>query len=104
MKGLFAHHGWAGPVPLDDELPGPRGSLLLADRACCCPARPVVTAVIPAAAGRPHPVDLLLCGHHYRISRAALRAIGADVYNQHGALIMTGAGEQAPAIPEPALA
>jgi len=35
----------------------------------------MVTAVMPATARRPYPVDLLLCGHHYRVSQAALRAM-----------------------------
>jgi hypothetical protein len=48
-------------------------------RACCCPARPVVKVVIPPVPGRPHPVDLWLCGHHYRASRAALLLAGASV-------------------------
>ena len=47
--------------------------------ACCCPARPVVRVRIPPAPGRPHSVDLLLCGHHYRTSRAALAAAGAVI-------------------------
>jgi hypothetical protein len=34
---------------------------------------------MPPTAARPHPVDLLLCGHHYRKSRAALDAAGAKV-------------------------
>ncbi len=49
------------------------------ERACCCPARPVVRVLMPATATRPEPVDLLLCGHHYRASQAALRAAGAVV-------------------------
>jgi hypothetical protein len=53
--------------------------LVTADRACCCPARPMVMVIIPPAAGRPHSTDLLLCGHHYRASAAALNAIGAAV-------------------------
>lgn len=32
---------------------------------------------MPAVPGRPHPVDLWLCGHHYRASVAALNAAGA---------------------------
>jgi hypothetical protein len=42
-------------------------------------------------------VDLLLCGHHYRVSRAALHAVGADVNDKTGVLIMTGECEQLPA-------
>src|SRR5271166_2133073 len=45
------------------------------ERACCCPAKPMVTAVMAPTARRPYPVDLLLCGHHYRVSQAALRAM-----------------------------
>jgi hypothetical protein len=59
-------------------------------RACCCPARPVVTVVMPPTASRPHPVDLLLCGHHFRVSQASLQAAGADVYDKTGLLIMAG--------------
>ena len=76
--------------------------LALAGRACCCPARPVVTVVMPPASARRHPVDLLLCGHHYRVCRAALTAAGATVYDGTGALISTGAGGHELARPEPA--
>ena len=76
--------------------------LALAGRACCCPARPVVTVVMPPTAARRHPVDLLLCGHHYRVCRAALTAAGATVYDETGALINTGGGGHEPARPEPA--
>jgi hypothetical protein len=58
-----------------------RARLVHADRACCCPARPAVVAIIPPAAGRPNGADLLLCGHHYRSSRAALLAVGACVHD-----------------------
>ena len=56
----------------------------LGDRACCCPARPVVRVLIPPASARPHSVDLLLCGHHYRASCAALAAAGAVIINDRG--------------------
>jgi hypothetical protein len=102
MKSWFAHHGRAGPAPFDAEPPEPARPITYTDRACCCPARPVVTAVIPAALGRPRPADLLLCGHHYRVSRAALHAAGADVYDKAGVLITTGEGEQPSACREPA--
>ena len=46
-------------------------------RACCCPARPAVRVVMPPCPARPHTTELLLCGHHYRISRAALAAAKA---------------------------
>ena len=66
--------GWAGP---------PR----LADRSCCCPARPVVRVLLPPAPARPHSVDLLLCGHHYLVSRTALAAADAAVIDQTGAVV-----------------
>jgi hypothetical protein len=53
-----------------------RETVAAAGRACCCPARPLVVAVIPPAAGRPHPADQL-CGHHHRACRNALQAAGA---------------------------
>jgi hypothetical protein len=49
------------------------------DRACCCVARAVVRVVLPAAPGRPHETELMLCGHHYRVSRDALAAARARV-------------------------
>jgi hypothetical protein len=55
-----------------------------ADRACCCLARPTVVAIIPPAAGRERATDLLLCGHHYRASRRALAAVGADILDESG--------------------
>ena len=95
MKGWFAHRDsghrdTADLGKVDDLLPSlPH---VLADRACCCPARPVVLVIMPPAPGRPHPVDLLLCGHHFRASQAALAAAGAAVYDDTGALV-AGGGE-----------
>ena len=40
----------------------------------------------PASAGR-HPVDLLLCGHHYLSSKAALAVAGAVVMDETGAIV-----------------
>jgi hypothetical protein len=48
-------------------------------RACCCLARPVVRVTMPPTATRTHPVDLWLCGHHYRASLQALLAAGVTV-------------------------
>jgi hypothetical protein len=56
-----------------------------AGRACCCTARPVAIAVMPPTPNRPHPTDLLLCGHHYRLSRQGLAAAGATVLDFSGA-------------------
>jgi len=90
MKGWFEHRDSPDrdapdPGKLDDMLLSL--SHVVADRACCCPARPVVTVIMPPAPGRPHPVDLLLCGHHFRVSQAALTAAGAAVYDDTGALV-----------------
>ena len=63
-------------------------ALRTASRACCCPARPVVVAVMPPAPGRDHPTDLLLCAHHYRASRAALDRAGAAVFDGAGRQVM----------------
>ncbi len=81
---------------LADELAGIGMALGVCERACCCPARPVVRVMMPATATRPEPVDLLLCGHHYRASRGALRAAGAAVYDQKGVLIMDAADHGRP--------
>ena len=35
--------------------------------------------VMPPTATRPHRTELLLCGHHYRVSRQALTAANATV-------------------------
>jgi hypothetical protein len=78
---------------LAEELAGICMSIGTGEPACCCPARPVVRVVMPATATRPEPVDLLLCGHHYRASQIALRAAGAVVYDRQGAVIM-GAADQ----------
>jgi hypothetical protein len=39
----------------------------------------VVRVIMPPIPRRPHPVDLLLCGHHYRVSRRALAAAKARI-------------------------
>jgi len=104
MRGWFGHRGDDGPARLDDELAGLGRPLTVADRSCCCAARPAVTVIMPPAPGRLQPVDLLLCGHHYQAGRAALRAAGATVYDEAGVPIMTGGSEQPPARREPAAA
>ncbi len=77
----------ADKARLAEELAEIGMAIGVAERACCCPARPVVRAVMPATARRPEPVDLLLCGHHYRVGHAALLAGGAAVYDARGVLI-----------------
>ena len=78
-------------------------ALRLAGRACCCPAQPAVIVIMPPGPGRPHPTELLLCGHHYRASRHALEAAGAGIFNLDGAslaadiwLLAPAAEDQAP--------
>ena len=72
--------GQIAGTPPDDQADW-SGPHALGDRACCCPARPVVRVLIPPGSARPHSVDLLLCGHHYRTSVAALAAAGAVILN-----------------------
>ena len=54
-------------------------SAALAGRACCCLAKAAVRVTMPPSPSRPHSTELLLCGHHYRVSRQALAAAGAVV-------------------------
>ena len=96
MKGWFGHRDSARRAAadlgeLDDLLPSLRH--VVAERACCCPARPVVTVIMPPAPGRRHGVDLLLCGHHFRVSQAALTGAGAAVYDDTGALVAGGVSD-----------
>jgi hypothetical protein len=36
---------------------------------------------------------VLLCGHHYRVSCAALLAVGAEIYDKTGTPIVAAEGE-----------
>ena len=56
---------------------GPATSL--SGQACCCVAQAVVRVVMPPTADRAHEIELLMCGHHYRVSRAVLAAAHATV-------------------------
>jgi hypothetical protein len=98
MQNRFAERNYLSPGATDDELPGLGRRIAPASRACCCPAMPAVTVIMPRAAHRRRSVDLLLCGHHYRASQAALCAAGATAYDSVGTLIMPAIGEQ-PASP-----
>ena len=51
----------------------------LAGHACCCTAGAAVRVTMPPGPSRRHSTELLLCGHHYRVSRQALAAAGAVV-------------------------
>jgi hypothetical protein len=95
MKIPFTHHRQAGrrgdpDVRLDDLLPRHGPLFSATDRSCCCPATPTVMVVLPATVARAVPVDLLLCGHHFREHEAALRAAGAAIYDVNGALVGSG--------------
>jgi hypothetical protein len=74
-----ARNDSAATRSLDDALPPRQAPVGLADRACCCSARAVVQVIMPSSPTRPHRTELLLCGHHYRVSRQALAAAGATV-------------------------
>jgi hypothetical protein len=67
--------GAASPAVSPADLPG---------RACCCPAKAAVRVIMPPAQGRPGETDLLLCGHHYLVSRRTLSAAGASVRDLPG--------------------
>ncbi len=56
------------------------------DRACCCPSHPVVRVIMPPTTDRAYRVELLLCGHHFRISQWTLAAVGAVARVMHGDL------------------
>ncbi len=84
MKPRFPHRSapeTGSPPPDLGEL---AGSAYREDRACCCPAQPLVRVIMPPTPQRAYPVDLLLCGHHYRVSRHALIAAGAAIYDMPG--------------------
>jgi hypothetical protein len=74
-----AQRAAAAGHPAGSGLPPQKPPPEVAARSCCCPARPQVKVIIPASAARPCPVDLWLCGHHYRASQAALAEAGAAV-------------------------
>ena len=73
-----AGQGSTAPGLLHDDTIG-AGSAVVLGPACCCPANPVVRVIMPATAARPHRTELLLCGHHYRVSRQALATANATV-------------------------
>jgi nucleotide-binding universal stress UspA family protein len=104
MKPRFPHAG-AGESAPESGSAAPREPSLLGaaegreDRACCCPARPVVQAIMPPER---HSADLLLCGHHYRVSRQALAAAGARIFSLPGSVGAAAAvppDSCAPAVP-----
>ena len=78
MNARFKHPSAKSDGVAAPPVPGATvGSAVLAGHACCCAARAAVQVTMPPAATRPHATDLLLCGHHYRVSRRALEAARA---------------------------
>jgi hypothetical protein len=71
-------------------------TLQLADRGCCCLAKPVVVVVLPPVTRRTHPVDLLLCGHHYHVSKGALATANAKIYDSREVTVEVGQQAQDP--------
>lgn len=84
MRSLFNRN--AEPAA-DQPVAGPT-ELMLAERACCCPGRPVVKVVMPPATDRAEATDLLLCGHHFRVSQETLSEAGATVYDELGQVVL----------------
>jgi len=102
MNAKFTHpaqpgNGLYGPIH-DDLIQEPNA--VTVEPACCCPAKPVVRVVMPPSATRDHATDLLLCGHHYRVSREALAAAHATVTELSGA----ASAALLPDLPEPRMA
>ena len=83
----FPHRKAKAAARAGDNQAAWNGPPRLADRSCCCPARPVVRVLIPSTSVRLHPVDLLLCGHHYLASRAALAAVNAVAIDETGTVL-----------------
>jgi hypothetical protein len=75
--------------PWDDSL-DPGEPAWLIETACCCPSRPAVRVLVPAAGDRPRATELLLCGHHFRRSADSLSRAGASVYDRNGSLVSSG--------------
>ena len=97
MSGKFLHPGFTGRSAAQAE-PSARSATpqsgsgdsidwqaaCRSARACCGPARPVVIVVMPPTPDRRHQTDLLLCWHHYRVSRKSLAAVGATILDING--------------------
>lgn len=55
-----------------------------ANQSCCCIARPSVVVVLQPTHDRPHPTEVLLCGHHFERSRPTLLASRALAFSLDG--------------------
>lgn len=80
---------WSIDLPGDDRLGG-SAPAIGSKQGDCCASRPAFRVVVPPSACRPHPSELLLCGHHYRVSRESLARIGAAAYDALGRLVASG--------------
>ena len=100
---LHLHKHRSGEAPQGGHAPDfvDWRALRLADRSCCCLARPVVIVIMPPARGRPHQTDLLLCGHHYRASQQALAAAGAGIFSLNGTPLTAGIWPEAKTVQDP---
>ena len=87
---------WRAPDSIDWR------ALRLADRSCCCLATPVVIVIMPPTRERAHQTDLLLCGHHYRVSRQALAAASAGIFSRNGTPITSDIWPEAKTVRDPA--
>jgi len=83
MNARFRHPSAQGSTavqrPASDIATTPAAPADLGGRACCCSARAVVRVIMPPTSARAHETELLLCGHHYRVSRHALEAVSAAI-------------------------
>jgi len=103
MDARLRHPAWQDKADAVRE--DAAGTAVPAGRACCCPATAVVRVVMPSTPARPHETELLLCGHHYRVSRQALAAAHATISMIAGssgtsdALLPGIAGPRMPSLP-----
>ena len=75
---------WVPPLFSTPLVPG--------ERACCCPARAVYTALLPATPEQA-PLTILLCSHHARTHAAALSRSEIALYDARGCAVEPGAPE-----------
>lgn len=72
-------HQWLAPACRQELAP--------TTAACCCPAPAVYQVVMPPSDAHSNLVEILLCGHHYRVNEQKLFDEGAAVYDMDGRLI-----------------
>src|ERR1019366_1574727 len=92
MNARLWHPGWQGTA--DAVRDGPARTAVPPGRACCCPATAVVRVIMPPTPARPHETELLLCGHHYHVSRQAavlqVTAGASSFGGTHGGTMRSG--------------